>query len=256
MGETFTREKMAKYTSEFSGTMFLIAFIKLAVVYDSYTTSLSIGLGLGLIIYNYGYISGAHVNPAVTLAIMIRNIPAFPLSDKGQIAMYFISQYLGGIFGGIIATIIGGDKAAAVYPTVFQSEGDVENGYLLFQAFIGEAFFTYLLCSTVLHVATDKRQDGNQFYGLAIGLSLALGVACIGPISGCCLNTSVWLGTVVPALLTNQVPYGLADAWVYWVGTFLGGAVAGLWFNAVNGRGPVKNPRDGYQSAAMEDDEV
>ena len=246
---------MAKYTSEFSGTMFLIAFIKLAVVYDSYTTSLSIGLGLGLIIYNYGYISGAHVNPAVTLAIMIRDIPAFPLSDKGQIIMYFISQYLGGMFGGIIATIIGilytnnilyiislhflciqytknqhnyntkqkgGDKAAAVYPTVFKSEDDIGDGYLLFQAFIGETFFTYLLCSTVLHVATDKRQSKNQFYGLAIGLSLSLGIACIGPISGCCLNTSVWLGTVIPAIITNQIPYGLGDAWVYWAATFLG----------------------------------
>ena len=87
---------------------------------------------------------------------------------------------------------------------------------------MGELFFTYLLCSTVCHTATDKRQGGNQFYGLAIGLSLSLGIACIGPISGCCLNSAVWLGTVVPALVTDQVPYGLSDIWVYWVGTFLG----------------------------------
>ena len=87
--------------------MFLIMFIKLAVVYDEYTTSLSIGLGLALLIYNYGYISGAHLNPAVTLAIIIRNTPDFPLSDKGQIIMYFLSQYAGAVFGGIIATLIG-----------------------------------------------------------------------------------------------------------------------------------------------------
>lgn len=87
--------------------MFLIMFIKLAVVFDDYTTSLSIGLGLGLLIYNYGYISGAHLNPAVTMAIIIRNIPDFPVSDKGQIIMYFVSQYSGAVFGGIVATIIG-----------------------------------------------------------------------------------------------------------------------------------------------------
>ena len=87
--------------------MFLIMFIKLSVVYDDYTTSLSIGLGLGLLIYNYGYISGAHLNPAVTMAIIMRNIPDFPLSDRGQVLMYFVSQYLGGIFGGIMASVIG-----------------------------------------------------------------------------------------------------------------------------------------------------
>ena len=100
-------QKVARYASEFSGAMFLIMFVKLASVYDSYTTSLSIGLGLGLLIYNYGYISGAHLNPSVTMAIIFRNIPDFPLSDRGQIAMYFVSQYLGGIFGGVLATIIG-----------------------------------------------------------------------------------------------------------------------------------------------------
>ena len=116
----------------------------------------------------------------------------------------------------------GGEASAAVYPTVFRSEEDVNDGARLFQAFMGELFFTYLLCSTVCHTATDKRQGGNQFYGLAIGLSLSLGSACLGPISGCCLNSAVWLGTVVPALVTDQVPYGLSDIWVYWVGTFLG----------------------------------
>ncbi len=93
--------------SEFSGTMFLIAFIKLAVIFDGYTTSLSIGLGLAILVYIYGYISGAHLNPAVTMAIIIRNIPEFPISERGQVAMYFVSQYLGGICGGMIAWIIG-----------------------------------------------------------------------------------------------------------------------------------------------------
>ena len=71
-----------------------------------------------------------------------------------------------------------------------------------------------------------------QDYGLCIGLSLALGVACIGPISGCCLNTAVWLGTAVPALMSGQVHNNLADLWVYWIGTTLGmgcGVMRSMW---------------------------
>eukprot|EP01083_Nonionella_stella_P013490 37958_1 len=230
------RLKFAKYASEFAGTMFLTMFVKLAVVYDEYTTSITIGLGLGLLIYNFGYISGGHLNPSVTMALIIRNIPEFPLSERGQVALYFVSQYLGAIAGGLLAWLIGGDAAAAVYPTVYQKEEYYDDTHRLMQAFVGEIFFTYLLTTTVLHTATDKRQEGNQFYGLCIGLTVSMGIACIGPISGCCLNTAVYLGAVIPALITNQTVNGISDLWVYWVGTFLGAILAGLWFNLVNGR--------------------
>ena len=99
----FDRVNLAKYACEFSGAMFLTMFVKLAVVYDQNTTSLSIGLGLGLLIYNYGYISGGHLNPSVTMALIFRNIPDFPIQERGMVLMYFISQYLGGIFGGFVA---------------------------------------------------------------------------------------------------------------------------------------------------------
>ncbi len=118
---------------------------------------------------------------------------------------------------------------------MWQTESEYDDTWRLFQAFIGETFFTYLLCTAVLHTATDKRQSGNQFYGLAIGLSLSLSIACIGPISGSCLNTAVWTGTVIPAIITGQIGNGIWDLWVYWIGTFLGAIIAGLWFNVLNG---------------------
>ena len=78
-------------------------FIKLAVSRDtSGSAALWIGVGLTAIIFAWGYISGAHYNPSVTLAFCVRNIKAFPLSDKGQVGMYFASQYVGAIFGGIM----------------------------------------------------------------------------------------------------------------------------------------------------------
>jgi len=224
----FTRENVAKYVSEFAGTMFLIMFVKLGSTYDTYTAALSIGLGLALVIYNYGYVSGGHLNPNISIAVFCQQLPSF--SDPGHVAMYIVSQFGGGLFGGLAAWVIGGETAAAAYPTIYASSFDEEEGMRLFRALVGETFFTFLLCSTVLHVAVDPRGQPNQYYALCIGLALSLGVACIGPISGSCLNTSVWLGTVVPALLTGQTKKGLRDLWVYWVGTTLGGVIAGLWF--------------------------
>jgi len=230
---TFEREKVAKYLSEFAGTMFLIMFVKLASTNDTYTAALTIGLGLGLVVYNYGYISGGHLNPNVSIAILCQRLPTF--SEPGVVVMYLVSQLLGGLFGGFMAWIIGGDSAAAAYPTIYASDFEEEVSMRLFRAFAGETFFTFLLCSTVLHTAIDKRSSNNNYYGLCIGLSLALGVASIGPLSGCCLNTAVWLGTAVPALLSGQAHNELNDLWVYWIGTTLGGLLAGLWFRLVYG---------------------
>merc|ERR1712083_731957 len=186
------------------------------------------------------------------IAILCQRLPSF--SEPGLVVMYFVSQFCGGLFGGFAAWIIGGDDAAAAYPTIYGSDFEEEESMRLFRAFVGEVFFTFLLTSTVLHVAVDKRQQPNQYYGLCIGLSLALGVACIGPISGCCLNTAVWLGTAVPALMSGQVHNNLADLWVYWIGTTLGGLISGVWFRVIYGReaGSGGAPKTVNEALAME----
>lgn len=230
--DTFSREKMSKYMCEFVGVLFLVLFVKLAVTNEAHTTALTIGLGLALLIYTFGTISGAHLNPSVTVALLIRQPAGFDTSNAGMVIMYLLSQYTGGVCGGMLAWFIGRNEAAAKYPTVWQRADTFSDEHLLWQALVAEMLFTFLLCSVVLHTATDPRQSGNNYYGLAIGLSLALGVSCIGPISGCCLNSAVWLGTVVPAVLTHQVQHRINDFWIYWIGTFAGGVVAGLWYNA------------------------
>jgi len=229
----FSREKVVKYLAEFTGTMFLVMFVKLGSTNASYgggCFGLSIGLGLALLIYAFGTISGAHLNPNVSIAILCQQLPSF--SEPGLVAMYIVAQMNGAVLGGFLSAFIGGDAAAAAYPSVYS--GDF-NAVAVLRAFVGETLFTFLLCSTVLHVAVDQRQQPNQFYGLAIGLALSLSVAAIGPHSGCCLNTAVWVGAVVPALVTDQIDNGVADGWVYWVATTLGGLLAGLWFNAIHG---------------------
>ena len=112
-------QKMSKYVCEFVGVMFLVMFVKLAVTNEAHTTALSIGLGLALLIYTFGSISGAHLNPSVTVALLIRNPEGFDTSDASMVIMYLLSQYTGGVCGGMIAWFIGGAEAASKYPTVW-----------------------------------------------------------------------------------------------------------------------------------------
>eukprot|EP01083_Nonionella_stella_P167275 561735_1 len=112
----FIPEKKAKYVAEFIGTACLVLLIKLSIANFAYP-SIAIGGGLCCIIYTYGYISFAHYNPSITLAFTIRNIKEWPRSDTCQIIMYYFVQYLGGICGGILGWIIGGNDAAFVYPS-------------------------------------------------------------------------------------------------------------------------------------------
>ena len=142
-------------------------------------------------------------------------------------------EYTGAVTGGLIAWMIGGDDAAFVYPTALH-EGSA--GSRLARAFVAELVFTFILTSVILHVATDKRQNGNQHYGMAIGLCVTVSIMCIGNISGCCLNSAVWVGTVLPALLAtsgNGRSLDLSDAWIYWTAPFMGAALAAILFNSV-----------------------
>mmetsp|Transcript_64571 Transcript_64571/g.58026 ORF Transcript_64571/g.58026 Transcript_64571/m.58026 type:complete len:271 (+) Transcript_64571:125-937(+) len=229
----FTREKIAKYVAEFIGTAWLVLIIKLSVIYFPYP-SLSIGLGLMCIIYTYGYVSFAHYNPSITLAFTIRNIDEWPRSDYAQIVIYYIVEYLGGITGGLLGWAIGGKDAAYVHP--YRKEGAS-----LGQAFMAELVFTFILASVILHVATDKRQAKNQFYGIAIGMVVTSSIMCIGPVSGCCLNSAVYLGTIIPAIFASLNPdnpkVDLSDCWIYIIAPFVGAALAALQFNCIFDKG-------------------
>ena len=195
------------------------------------------------IIYAYGYISCAHFNPAVTLAFTIRNVDKWPRSDYAQIIMYLIVEYLGGITGGLLGWAIGGKNAAFVYPS------SLNNNSSLFQAFIAELIFTFILATVILHIATDKRQAKNQFYGIAIGLVVTASIMCIGKVSGCCLNSAVYLGTIIPAIFASLVDpdsdgIDLSDCWIYIIAPFLGAALAALLFNCLFDKGSRKQSDD------------
>jgi len=253
MSETFSRTQWSKYLAEFFGTGFLVLTIKVSVAdlndVKSDLGSFAIGFVLMVVIYQFGYISGAHFNPAVSLGIIVRGgTKSFPTYNWGQIFMYWISQLLGGFFGGLYSWTIGGRSACLVYPKL-----DHELFWPV-QGFFCELTFTFLLVSSVLH--TGISQQGNSFYGLTIGLTLFVAVLAINTVTGCAINPAVYVGTTLPALCCRSW-YGddvtghiqTCYFWIYLIAEPVGAVVAGLFFRHIYGLPEFGNQLDKFGTA-------
>jgi aquaporin Z len=202
---------LKNYVTEFIGTFFLVLTIGLTVVAGTPFAPLAIGSALMVMVYMGGHVSGAHYNPAVTLAVMMRGkLPA------GQVVPYWISQLLGSLAASAVVFRLMG-KTFALTPV-----GGT------FHSILVEFLFAFALALVVLNVATAKATEGNSFYGLAIGFTVTVGAFAGGAISGGAFNPAVATG---PALMSAMVGHGgLGPLWIYWIGGLLGGAVASAVF--------------------------
>jgi len=198
---------MKKIITEFIGTFFLVMGAALG-------GGLGAALALMIMIYAGGHISGAHYNPAVSLAVWIRG-----RMGVGDMLGYWMSQLAGGIL------------AALVVSNVFGAEGSStcaipDNGTI--KALIAEFVGTFALAYVVLNVATAKGTSGNSFYGIAIGGTVLAMATVIGKFSGGAYNPAVAVG------LTIQKTFCWSQIWIYIVGCFSGAALAALTFRMNN----------------------
>jgi len=230
---------MSKYLAAFLDTGALVLTINVGVAnltdVESDLGSFAIGFVLMVIIYQYGYISGAHFNPAVTLGIVVSGgTESFPSNNWEQILMYWTAQFLGGFLGGLYSWTIGGKHACLVYPELDRTL------FYPIQGFFCEITFTFLLVSSVLH--TGISQKGNYFYGLTIGMTLFVAVLAIGSVTGCAINPAVYLGTIFPALCcaswygTDVVGHVQTRYfWIYIVADPIGAIMAALVYRYIFG---------------------
>jgi aquaporin Z len=209
---------LPKYLTEFIGTFFLTFTVSLAVLGDRAIPGLAIGYSLMVMVYMGGHISGAHYNPAVSLALLLRK--KFPASD---FVPYVVAQILGAITAAWMAYVIMG-KTFAVAPG---------EGVSAFSAVLVEALFTFALALVVLNVACSEKTKGNSYYGLAIGFTIVVAAFAGGPISGGAFNPAVGTGpTVINAIFGGG---SLGNLWIYFVGPLLGGILASVVFGIQEG---------------------
>jgi len=209
---------MKNYLTEFIGTFFLVFTIVLTGSSGTTLAPVAIGVTLMVMVYMGGHISGAHYNPAVTLAVMMR----------GKIGMaeavpYWISQIAGALAAAVVGYIITGEAIAP-------SPGSGVNG---FQALLIEAFYTFALALVVLNVATLRSTAGNSYYGLAIGFTILAAAIAGGPISGGAFNPAVGIGPILMKAMAGRG--GMGDLWIYVVGPVGGAAIAAMAFRFQHG---------------------
>jgi len=182
-----------KYLAEFVGTYFLVLTVGCCVLTGSIGAAISIGSILMVMIYALGSVSGAHFNPAVTVAILLS---ARRLLEWTDALAYIISQLLGGLCAGITYRALFG-MAFTLEPV---------GHHTAIAAAVVEVIYTMALCYVVLNVATTQKQDGNNYFGLAIGFTVVSAALAIGGVSGCCLNPAVALGTMAVQAFDMGMP--------------------------------------------------
>lgn len=188
---------------EFIGTFFLVLTVGLAVRSAGNLAPLAIGATLMVMVFAGGHVSGGHYNPAVSTAVMLRG----KLSRRDWLA-YVLAQLVGGSAAAGTVILLGYH-----YATSAKTAGI---GSML----VVEFLFTFALCYVVLNVATTRGTEGNSFYGLAIGFTVAAGALAVGSLSGGSFNPAVAIGASFMGL------FSWSHIWIYLVAQALGGAAA------------------------------
>jgi aquaporin Z len=209
---------MRKFITEFIGTFFLVLTIGFSVLGNAPLAPLAIGCALMVMVYMGGHISGAHYNPAVTLAVALRGKCGW-----GDVVCYWISQILAACVAAFVVYAVRGDLLQV------QPAGDYMAGKGLWLALLCESLLTFALALVVLNVATSEKTEGNSFYGLAIGFTVFAGAVSVGPISGGAFNPAVGLGPWIIFTLQSG-HFDPSIVWIYLVGPLLGGALAAVVF--------------------------
>jgi aquaporin Z len=208
---------MRKYLTEFIGTFFLVLTIGMVVLGGKGDFApLAIGSVLMVMAFAGGHISGAHYNPAVTLAVLVRG--RISLIDS---VFYVLSQLIGAGLASFAVMYLLQDKI----PPESVQMADTTKGLLA--EFLG----TFALAYVVLNTATAKGTSGNSFYGLSIGFTVLAMAYAFGGISGGAFNPAVALGISLMKLSAWN------NFWVFPVACFGGGFLAAIIFR-------VNNPTD------------
>jgi aquaporin Z len=196
---------MKKYFVEFIGTFFLVFTIGNVVVAPGAGLfgPLAIGFVLTAMIYAGGHISGAHYNPAVTMAFWLRE-----KMNSRDVFPYMITQTVAGVLAALAVLLIKG--ASETSPMEIS----------ILPALVAETLFTFALCLVILEVATSKATQGNSYYGIAIGFTVMAGTYAVGSISGGVFNPAVAVGIIIMGIVDPS------SIWIYLCANSIGGFFA------------------------------
>lgn len=185
---------------------------------DAVAISLAFGFAVLAVVYAFGHVSGAHVNPAVTVGLALtRKFPLF------AVPVYIVAQFVGAILASLTVWALFGVPARSA--PVSLGATATADGSTVGAALLAEFIITFILLIVVMATATDDRAT-TPAVGLGIGLTIAVGVFATLHISGGSFNPARSLG---PMLVSGS----FVGWWVYVVGPLIGGAAGALLYEFV-----------------------
>lgn len=228
-------------TAEFFGTFWLVFGGCGSAVLAAAVPTLGIGfagvaLAFGLTVltmaYAIGHISGCHLNPAVSVGLVVGK--RFPASE---LLPYIVAQVVGAIGGSGVLYVIASGKAGFDVAGGFASNGyDIHSpdGYTLVACFVAETVLTFFFLMIILG-STDSRAPSG-FAPIAIGLCLTLIHLISIPVTNTSVNPARSTG---PAVFVGG--WALAQLWLFWVAPIVGAAIAGVVYPLVAGKQNVES---------------
>ena len=212
-------EAFAAFALVFAGCGAIVADAEYGGVLGAVGIALVFGLIVMVMVYATGHLSGAHINPAVTLAFVASR--HFPARD----AAFYIGGQVAGATAGALTLL-------AVWPNEPAGLGVTQPSIGLGSAFAYEVVLTAFLMFVIMAVATDTRAVGAAA-AIAIGAAVGLDALFGGPVTGASMNPARSLG---PALVTAD----LADIWLYLLAPVIGAVAGAAAYQLV--RGPTGSP--------------
>jgi aquaporin Z len=224
-----------RVAAEFLGTLWLVfggcGSAVLAAAFPEHGigfvgVSLAFGLTVLTMAYAIGHVSGCHLNPAVSLGLVIGG--RFKAKD---LLPYVVAQVAGAIVGATILYLIASGKAGFSLSGGFASNGYGEHspgGYSLMAALVSEVVLTFFFLMIILG-ATDERAPSG-FAPIAIGLALALIHLISIPVTNTSVNPARSTG---PALFVGG--WAVSQLWLFWIAPLVGAALAGVAYRVVSG---------------------
>lgn len=203
---------MKSYLAEFIGTFALVFFAAGSALVNAQTNgavtlvgcAAASGLIVTAIIYTFGNVSGAHLNPAVTIGFSV----------AGLFAKKEIFPYVGSQLGGSLAA---GMTLRLLFPESTSMGATLPSGTIL-QSFVLEIILTFLLMLVILHTSQGIKEI-QQLAGIIIGGMVLLEIIFAGPISGGSMNPARSFG---PAIAAGNI----ATLWIYFVSPVIGASLA------------------------------
>lgn len=206
-----------------SGPLETYTIASLGGLADWLAIGMAFAIVIAMVIYALGRVSGAHINPAVTIALLASK--RFPATDA---VAYIIAQMIGAVIGSVLFYFSAGIDAVTIGGLGATAPGA---GITFGMAVLAETIGTFVLMLVIMGVAVDERAPPG-FAGLIIGLTVGGIITTIGGLTGSSLNPARSFGPMVGDLLFGG-PNVLASFPIYIIGPILGALIAVFFYDWV-----------------------